>query len=69
MFTFDLWLGSLGTSIFGTQVQSQVILDTDYLPDYLSVPYNYDLKDYYIQTKTVSIHQKKSQAIAKLNTK
>ena len=25
-----------------TQVQPQVILDTDYLPDYLSVSYDYD---------------------------
>ena len=27
----------------GTQVQPQVILDPDYLPDYLSVSYDYDL--------------------------
>ena len=26
----------------GTQVQPQVILDQDYLPDYLSVSYDYD---------------------------
>ena len=26
----------------GTQVQPQVILDPDYLPVYLSVPYDYD---------------------------
>ena len=25
----------------GTQVQSQIILDPDYLPDYLSVSYDY----------------------------
>ena len=27
----------------GTQVQPQTILDPDYLPDYLSVSYDYDL--------------------------
>ena len=27
----------------GTQVQPQIILDTDYLPDYLSVSYDYAL--------------------------
>ena len=27
----------------GTQVRSQIILDPDYLPDYLSVSYNNDL--------------------------
>ena len=27
----------------GTQVQTQVILDPDYLPDYLSVSYDYGL--------------------------
>ena len=27
----------------GTQVQPQIILDPDYLPDYLSVSYNYGL--------------------------
>ena len=26
----------------GTQVQPQIILDPDYLPDYLSVSYGYD---------------------------
>ena len=26
----------------GTQVQPQIILDPDYLPDYLSVFYDYD---------------------------
>ena len=28
----------------GTQVQPQIILDPDYLPDYLSVSYDYDLR-------------------------
>ena len=27
----------------GTRVQPQIILDPDYLPDYLSVSYDYDL--------------------------
>ena len=27
----------------GTQAQPQIILDPDYLPDYLSVSYDYDL--------------------------
>ena len=26
----------------GTQIQPQIILDSDYLPDYLSVSYDYD---------------------------
>ena len=26
----------------GTQVQRQIILDPDYIPDYLTVSYNYD---------------------------
>ena len=30
----------------GTQVQPQVILDPDYLPDYLSVSYDYDVNDF-----------------------
>ena len=30
----------------GTQVQPQIILDPDYLPDYLSVSYDYGLKQY-----------------------
>ena len=28
---------------WGTQVQPQVIFDPDYLPDYLSVSYDYDI--------------------------
>ena len=35
--TYDVCWGSLGTSISGTQVQPQIILDSDYLPDYISV--------------------------------
>ena len=31
----------------GTQVQPQIILTPDYLPDYLSVSYYYGLKDHY----------------------
>ena len=33
----------------GTQVQTQVILDPDYLPDYLSVSYDYGYT--YVQIK------------------
>ena len=29
----------------GTQVQPQVTIDPDYLPDYLSVSYDYDVRD------------------------
>ena len=32
----------------GTQVEPQIILDSDYLPDYLSVSYDYDLTFLYI---------------------
>ena len=42
MFTFDVYWGSLGTTIFGSQVQPQIVLDPDYLPDYLSVFDDYD---------------------------
>ena len=49
MFTSDVCWGTLGTSIFGTQVQQQVILDPDYLPDYLSVSYDYGYT--YVQIK------------------
>ena len=30
----------------GTQVQPQIMLDSDYLPDYLSIFYDYDIKHY-----------------------
>ena len=29
----------------GTQVQPQVTLDPDYLPDYISVSYDYDVRE------------------------
>ena len=32
----------------GTQVEPQIILDSDYLPDYISVSYDYDLTFLYI---------------------
>ena len=32
----------------GTQVQSQTIFDPDYLPDYLSVSYDYGLGEYLV---------------------
>ena len=43
MFTSDVCWDSLGTRLvsLGTQVQPQVILDPDYLSDYLSVSYDY----------------------------
>ena len=34
----------------GTQVQLQIILDPDYLPDYLSVSYDYDMNQYQKRT-------------------
>ena len=45
----------------GTQVQPQIIPDPDYLPDYLSVSYDYDQIDFYyyfrliIQTRRQSL--------------
>ena len=39
MLTFDIFWGSLLLVSLGTQVQSQMILDPDCLPDYLSVSY------------------------------
>ena len=41
MFTFDELCDSLVSS--GTQVQPQIIFDPDFLPNYLSVSYDYDL--------------------------
>ena len=44
---------------WGTQVQPQIILDPDYLPDYLSVSYDYDLMYHMYQDvyyKSISIH-------------
>ena len=43
MFTFDICLGSLGLVSSGTQVQPQIILDSDCLPDYPSVSHDYDV--------------------------
>ena len=42
IFTFDVFWVSLGTIFLETQVRSQIILDPDYLPDYLSVSYDYN---------------------------
>ena len=44
MFTSDVCWDSLGTRLvsLGTQVQPQVILDPDYLPDHLFISYDYD---------------------------
>ena len=39
--TFDLLWGSLVLVSLGTQVQSQIIFDPDYFPDYLSVSYKH----------------------------
>ena len=38
----------------GTQVQPQVILDRDYLPDYLSVSYDYGFRNKYGNQKFLS---------------
>ena len=43
----------------GTQVQPQVILDPDYLPDYLSVSYDY----VEINTKTLNMSCKSAWAV------
>ena len=38
---FDVYLVLVSS---GTQVQQQIILNPDYLPDYRSVPYDYNAK-------------------------
>ena len=43
MFTSDVAEVAWVLVSSGTQVQPQVILDPDYLPDYLSVSYEYDI--------------------------
>ena len=43
MFTSDVCWDSWVLVFSGTQVQPQIILDPDYLPDYLSVSYDYGL--------------------------
>ena len=40
-FKCDAFSGGLDTGISGTQVRMNVILDPDYLPDYLSASYDY----------------------------
>ena len=37
----------------GTQVQPQIILNPDYLPDYLPISYDYGLRDYEVETVLV----------------
>ena len=46
MFTFDAFWGRLGTISLGTQVQSEITLEPDYLLDYLSVSYDYEASLY-----------------------
>ena len=41
-----------------TQVQPQIILDPDYLPDYLSISYGYDLKELSTVEALVSGHNR-----------
>ena len=44
---------------WGTQVQPQIILDPDYLPDYLSVSYDFDLMYHMYEDvcyKSISMH-------------
>ena len=43
VFTFDVCCGSLGTIYLGTQVQSKIILDSGYLPDYPFVSNDYEI--------------------------
>ena len=49
IFTFDVCCGSLELVSLGTQDQLQIILDPDYVPDYLLVSYNYDRTHYFKQ--------------------
>ena len=59
MFTSDVCWGSLGTSTLGTQVQPQVILDPDYLPDYLSVSYDYGpTQRFFLKRRVLSLIMK-----------
>ena len=44
MFTYDVCEVAWVLISSGIQVQPQIILDLDYLPDYLSVSYDYDVK-------------------------
>ena len=43
VFTFDVCCGSLCTISLETQVQPKIILDPDYLPDYLFVSDDYEI--------------------------
>ena len=43
MFISDVCWSSLGTSIFGNSSSAAIILDPDYLPDYLSNSYDYEI--------------------------
>ena len=49
----------------GTQVQLEIILEPDYLPDYLSVSYDYDpaklhINKFYVYIKEKKLTQKKN---------
>ena len=41
----------------GTQVQLQIILDPDYLPDYLSVSYDYDKIEPYMRNIIINLQK------------
>ena len=43
MFTFGVLHSEVAWVYSGTQTQRQITFDLDYLPDYLSVSYDYDL--------------------------
>ena len=42
----------------GTQVQAQITLDPDYLPDYFSVPYDYDITLLMLQYFAIAVNLK-----------
>ena len=44
----------------GTPVQPQIILDPDYLPEYLSISYDYTTTDFYIFKKSTISYNNKS---------
>ena len=57
MFTYDAFLGTWVLESLGTQVQPQIILDLDYLPDYLSVSFAPLLKYRIVKIRKINVRK------------
>ena len=57
MFTFDVFWGNWVLVSLGTKVQPQIILEPDYLPDYLLISYDYVLNALFVENDKEEIKQ------------